>query len=121
MAGTNKYMLHGRIWIEIGNNTVIGEGKAALLRKTAELGSLRKASALLKMSYRQAWYSLNQMNKSSGEPLIKLHRGGRNGGTAQITESGKELLSLFERSQREFERFLNEQTLVLDTSPVQKI
>ena len=111
----NNYQLKGRIWIEIGNRTFIGEGKACLLRKSAELGSLRKASGELKISYRQAWYRLNQMNKATGRPVIILHRGGKNGGMAQITEFGKEILNIFEKSINEFDEFLKKQTVVLNT------
>jgi molybdate transport system regulatory protein len=112
-----QYQLKGRIWIEIDNKTFIGEGKANLLRKTAQLGSLRKASYAVKMSYRQAWYSLNQMNKSFGKPVILLHRGGKNGGIAQITEFGKEVLNVFEKSQYKFDGFLKKQTIVLNSIP----
>ncbi len=107
--------LEGRIWIEIDNKTFIGVGKATLLRKTAELGSLRKASLKMKISYRQAWYSINQMNKSAGGPLILLQCGGKNGGIAQITEVGKEILNIFEKSNYEFGNFLKNQSIILNT------
>ena len=114
MSGkNNKYQLRGRFWIIIGHKTIIGEGRANLLKKTAELGSLRKASLELGMSYRQAWYSLNQMNKASEKPVITLHRGGKNGGIALITEFGIEILNIFEKSQHEFEKFLENQTAML--------
>ena len=109
-----KYHLKGRIWIEMDNKTFIGEGKADLLRKTAELGSLRKASCALEMSYRQAWYSINQMNKSFDKPVILLHRGGKKGGIAQITEFGKGILDTFDKSRKEFEQFLKIQTIILN-------
>ena len=111
----NDYRLKGRIWIETGGQTFIGEGKAILLKKTAELGSLRKASAELEMSYRHAWYSLNKMNKAVGKPVILLHRGGKSGGIAEITEFGAEILKIFERSQRDFEKFLNNQSVKLNS------
>jgi molybdate transport system regulatory protein len=110
-----QYNLKGRIWIEISNKTVIGEGKASLIKKTAELGSLRKAAGALELSYRQAWYSINQANKSAGKPLILLQRGGENGGIAQITDFGKEILNIFEKSQNEFVNFLKNQTIILNT------
>lgn len=109
------YQLKGRLWIEVGNKIFIGEGKARLLKKTAELGSLRKASVEIGMSYRQAWYSLNQMNKATEKPLISLKRGGKNGGIARITEFGEEILNIFEKSQYEFVRFLQNQTDSLNT------
>ena len=99
MSGkNNQYQLRGRIWIIIGDKTIIGEGRADLLRKTAEAGSLRKASAELGMPYRQAWYSMNQMNKATEKPVILLRRGGKNGGIARITEFGKEILFVFDKS-----------------------
>jgi molybdate transport system regulatory protein len=110
-----EYNLRGRIWIEISNKTVIGEGKAILIKKTAELGSLRKAAEALEFSYRQAWYSINQMNKSAGKPLILLQHGGKNGGIAQITDLGKEILNIFETSQIEFENFLKTQTIIMNS------
>jgi molybdate transport system regulatory protein len=109
-----QYHLKGRIWLEIENKTFIGEGKANLLRKTAELGSLRKAAGALEMSYRQAWYSINQMNKSVDKPVILLHRGGKKGGIAHITEFGEEILNTFEKSRKEFEQFLMIQTIILN-------
>jgi molybdate transport system regulatory protein len=109
----NHYQLKGRIWIVIGDKTIIGEGRADLLKKTAELGSLHKASAELGISYRQAWYSLNQMNKPTDIPVISLQRGGKNGGIAHITEFGKQILKIFEKSQCEFGKFLKNQTEIL--------
>lgn len=111
----SQYQLKGRIWIEIEGKTFIGEGKANLLKRTTELGSLRKASLELGMSYRQAWYSLDRLNKATGEPVILLQRGGKNGGIAQITEFGEKILDLFEKSQYEFEVFLKNQAIFLNT------
>jgi molybdate transport system regulatory protein len=110
-----QYHLKGRIWLEINNKAFIGEGRAHLLKKTAELGSLRKASVELGISYRQAWYSMNQMNTLVGKAVILLQRGGKNGGIAHITEFGKEILNVFEKSQYEFEKFLDEQAILINS------
>jgi molybdate transport system regulatory protein len=104
----------GRIWIETGNEALIGEGKAKLLERTAELGSLRKAAGELGISYRQAWYSLNKVNKAAGKPLLILRRGGKNGGTAIITPFGQEVLTVYRELQAEFEMFLQNQCLRLN-------
>lgn len=61
MEKDDQLQLKSRIWIEIKDRTIIG--KADLLRKTAEPGSLRKAASEFNLSYRQAWYSINQINK----------------------------------------------------------
>ncbi len=114
-SGNKKYKAKGRIWIEINDNTFIGEGKALLLKKTAELGSLRKAANELNMSYRKAWYSLNQMNKTADTPLITLKHGGKQGGIAEISKFGKEVLEKFKKIEKEFCGFLDEQTKSLNT------
>lgn len=108
------YILRGRIWIEVHHKTLLGEGKVHLLKKTAEHGSLRKAAKEMNLSYRKAWYSLNQMNKAAGTPLIVLKRGGRQGGIAQITPFGKEILGKFKKAEEEFIAFLNAQTRCLN-------
>ncbi len=114
ISGNETYNAKGRIWIEINNKTFIGEGKALLLEKTAELGSLRKAAADLNISYRKAWYSLNQMNKTAETPLITLKHGGKQGGIAEISEFGEKVLKKFKRLKMEFSAFLDEQTKSLN-------
>jgi len=109
MVDKNTYRIKGRIWIEINKETFIGGGKARLLSKIAELGSLRKAAAEMNLSYRQAWYSLNHMNKAAEEPLIILKRGGKQGGIAQITEFGEKILNQFKKIEKDFAIFLEVQ------------
>ena len=53
----------GRIWLEMEDGTKLGHGKIELLALAGELGSLRKAAERMQISYRQAWYKINQMNK----------------------------------------------------------
>jgi molybdate transport system regulatory protein len=105
----NQYKLRGRIWIEIGEKAFLGTGKAELLRRTASLGSLRQAALELGISYRQAWYALDKLNKQAGNPVIIFQRGGKKGGSAIITDFGKSILNHFDRSQEEFDSFLNRQ------------
>ena len=109
----NIYSIKGRIWIEINDETFIGEGKALLLKKTAELGSLRKAASEMNMSYRKAWYSINHMNRAAGEPVITLKHGGRKGGIAEITPFGKKVLEEFDKLDKEFHKFLDRRSRLL--------
>jgi molybdate transport system regulatory protein len=110
MADNKSYKVKGRIWIEINDEAFIGEGKAVLLKKTAELGSLRKAAAELNISYRKAWYGINKMSKAAESPVIILKHGGHRGGIAEITPFGEEVLKKFEIIEKEFHAFLNDKT-----------
>lgn len=116
MAENNKgYSVKGKIWIEINEETLIGEGKVKLLMKTAELGSLRKAAAETGISYRKAWYSINQMNNAAKTPLIILKHGGKEGGIAQLTPYGEKIISQYQNVEDEFLKFINDQSDNINT------
>jgi len=69
--------IKGRIWLDSDNSSFIGQCKIELLLKIKELGSLRKATIDMKMSYRQAWENINQINKCTKQPLVILKREGK--------------------------------------------
>jgi len=102
--------VEGRIWINAGDINFVGDGKIHLLEKIKELGSLRKASMEMKMSYRQAWGHINKMNLAYNKKLVILHRGGKDGGIAELTEFGVKIINIQKELQHEFEVFLNNQS-----------
>jgi len=101
---------NGRIWLEIGGNNFLGTGRAELLEKIEELGSLRKAAITMGMSYRKAYYAIQSINKLASTPLVVFTKGGKGGGMAVITPSGKEFINQFRQFEKNFEMFLSEQT-----------
>ncbi|WP_438970280.1 winged helix-turn-helix domain-containing protein [Methylophaga sp.] len=105
----SQFTVHGRLWIEGPAGTIIGHGRVELLEKIDELGSLSAASAALGMSYRYAWKLVKSMNEHSDRPLTKLSSGGRGGGHAELTETGKEAVATYRQTDREFEQFLSQQ------------
>jgi molybdate transport system regulatory protein len=110
----NQYHLDGRIWINCDGFPSIGQGKIELLIKIRELGSLRQAAMQMKMSYRQAWFHVNNINNSACSPVVILSRGGKDGGKAVITPFGEKLINTFLSLQADFERFLNDQSSILN-------
>ncbi len=109
-----NFSIVGRIWINCNDDSFIGNGKIELLERIKQLGSLRKAAAEMKMSYRQAWINIDKMNKASNKQVVILKRGGREGGIAQITEFGEKILITYKNLQSDFEVFLTEQTKKLN-------
>ncbi|WP_209863662.1 LysR family transcriptional regulator [Chitinophaga sp. OAE865] len=101
-----KLMANGRIWIETEEGPFLGYGRIELLEKIRELGSLRKAAAEMKISYRQAWDFVDQMNKRTGKPLVKMERGGKSGGGALLTPEGEQAIKLFHELNTAFRQFL---------------
>jgi molybdate transport system regulatory protein len=78
-----------------GKTTALGPGKAELLARIDEVGSIGEAAKLMDMSYMRAWNLVKMMNECFKEPLVVLQRGGKEGGGAVLTKSGKEVLRLY--------------------------
>ncbi|MEZ2442637.1 winged helix-turn-helix domain-containing protein [Chitinophaga sp. RCC_12] len=105
-----KLMANGRIWIETAEGPFLGYGRIELLQKISELGSLRKAATEMKISYRQAWDFVDQMNKRTDKPLVIFERGGKNGGGALLTPEGEQAIKLFHELDAAFRQFLATRT-----------
>jgi molybdate transport system regulatory protein len=103
-----KLIPNGRIWIETEDGPFLGYGRIELLQKIRELGSLKKAATEMKISYRQAWDFVDQMNKRTGTPLVISERGGKGGGGAVLTKEGENAILLFNDLNTSFQRFLAE-------------
>jgi len=103
---------HGRVWLEGGEGTFIGFGRAVLLEKIKEQGSITRAALEMGMSYRHAWKLVESMNRQAGTGVVKTSRGGKKGGGAALTPAGEELLTLFWRVQKKMEQFLAEETAI---------
>jgi len=54
------------IRIDFGNGMALGPGKVRLLELVGETGSIRKAAAGMKMSYRRAWLLLQSLAETFG-------------------------------------------------------
>ncbi len=91
-----EYKIKSRIWIEVDNNVLLGEGRVRLLKAIEETGSLSKAAKSLNISYKKAWTLVDAVNKSAKEPVTESSIGGKGGGGAIITEYGKLLIEAFD-------------------------
>ena len=82
--------------IDLPNGTRFGPGKAALLSALVDTGSIRAAAEHMSMSYPRALKLIEQMNESFADMLVETKHGGADGGGAQVTEQGREVLRLYE-------------------------
>jgi molybdate transport system regulatory protein len=81
-----------RIRIVFGDHAMLGPGKAALLERIAETGSIAAAGRSMGMSYKRAWSLVEEMNGAFREPLVESARGGAQGGGARLTDAGERVL-----------------------------
>lgn len=58
------------IWMETGGETLLGLGRAQLLERIEEFGSLKKAAESLGMSYRAAWGKIKHSERTLGFQLL---------------------------------------------------
>lgn len=97
--------VNGQIWVEGSEGTLIGYGRAILLERVKEYGSISEAAKSMKMSYKQAWEMLDSMNRQSKKPITEAITGGKGGGGTRITEEGHEVLKKFWKLYEVFKQF----------------
>lgn len=81
------------LWLETGDGVMFGAGRAFLLQKIEECGSIRKAAEELGMSYRAAWGKIRKTEKILGVHLIAQNGSKREG--HRLTESGRLLMEQY--------------------------
>jgi molybdate transport system regulatory protein len=86
-----------RFRILCGRDIAMGPGKAALLVALRETGSIAEAAARMRMSYMRAWTLIKTMERCFRRPLVKVTRGGRKGGGAELTKTGQEALRVYQQ------------------------
>lgn len=95
-----------KLWLKKGKISVIGEGRAQLLKAVQKQGSITKAAHSMGMSYRHAWGIINHIQTLLGEQVVTTSRGGPTGGGAKLTSLGEELLKLYEEHEHEIHKLL---------------
>ena len=92
-ATSNKIRL--RLRIDVDHEAAIGPGKIALLEAIIDTGSISAAARKLGMSYRRAWLLIEDINSRLRKPAVIRAKGGRQGGSSELTESGRQLVRLY--------------------------
>lgn len=80
-----------RAQIFVGDEIVIGPGKADLLDAIDRTGSISAAGRALGMSYRRSWLLVDTMNRNWSAPLVTTVVGSRSG--AKLSALGREALA----------------------------
>lgn len=85
------------IRIVFGDEAMLGPGKAQLLERIRDTGSIAAAGRTMSMSYKRAWMLVEELNRVFREPLVASTRGGARGGGAQLTEAGETVLTHYRK------------------------
>ncbi|MCF1710461.1 LysR family transcriptional regulator [Tabrizicola sp. J26] len=76
-------------------SAMLGPGKAELLERIRDSGSISAAGRAMGMSYKRAWMLVEEMNAAFAQPVVDSARGGAGGGGARLTETGTTVLAEF--------------------------
>ena len=82
-----------KLWLQHENKTLIGYGRAHLLNKMEELGSLKKAAESFGMSYRAAWGRIKRTEAAMGFALLEVADTKRKG--CRLSPEGREIVEAF--------------------------
>ncbi|HKJ70759.1 MAG TPA: TOBE domain-containing protein [Gammaproteobacteria bacterium] len=96
----------GRLWLEKESRGFLGQGRAELLERIDELGSMAKAARAMGMGYKHAWDMVEAMNNLAEAPLVERTTGGRGGGGTRLTEHGRRMIAEFRAAEAAYQRFL---------------
>jgi molybdate transport system regulatory protein len=86
-----------KVWVTFGDQLKFGDGRARLLEKIEELGSLRQAAAEFEMSYRNAWGYLRELERAAGFELVQRAPGGGPHSGMRLTPAGKRFLARYRK------------------------
>lgn len=75
-----------------------------LLEAIGSSGSLKQAAKECGISYRKAWDSLRESERSLGFSLVRTHRGGPEGGNSELTEEGGKLVQAHRALRVDFDK-----------------
>lgn len=114
MSTQNNLRLTGRIWIEKDGERLIGKGRVELLERIKASGSIRQAALQMKMSYRQAWDMIKNMNERLDSPVVLSTRGGKGGGNAVVTPKGEKVITNYHLLNANFLKFIEQNHLFID-------
>lgn len=73
----------------------MGPGKAELIERIGETGSISAAARAMGMSYRRAWQLVEALNAAFAAPVVVTAVGGERGGGARVTPYGRRLAAEF--------------------------
>jgi molybdate transport system regulatory protein len=86
--------------IDLDAEDRIGPGKIHLLENIHKCGSISAAGRAMDMSYKRAWYLVDEINRICRQAAVEGQTGGKNGGGAVLTPFGISLVTRYRKIER---------------------
>jgi molybdate transport system regulatory protein len=85
-------VVRSKVWLEKDGKLFMGFGRATLLERIDQFGSISAAARSMHLAYRNAWLWVEAMNRLAPSPLVEKATGGPRGGYARLTEEGRRII-----------------------------
>lgn len=108
--------LSGRLELDAGKISFLGETRIQLLEAIAIYGSISQAAKAVPLSYKAAWDAVDAMNNLSPFQLVERTTGGKSGGGTTLTEYGRKIIQLYRTLEQQYQQTINQLNQVLDGS-----
>jgi molybdate transport system regulatory protein len=100
----------------LSSDRPLGPGKVQILESIRDGGSISEAARWMKMSYRSAWLLVDSMNSLFKKPVVNTTLGGRGGGSATLTDFGRDVILRYRTMERATQRAIAKDLAVLERS-----
>lgn len=108
-----KKELRVRCWIDIDGIRFFGPGRAELLELIEETGSISRAAKAMGMSYKKAWNMIDEMNSAGQKPYVISHKGGQQGGGAELTETSRKVVKAYRQLLKKIQTVVSKESDIL--------
>lgn len=100
--------IRGKIWLEKDGKLFMGWGRAMLLERVDQFGSISAAAKSMKLAYRNAWLWIEAMNNLAPSPLVEKTAGGVGGGNARLTSEGRKVVDEYKALRAKVAEFIKQ-------------
>ncbi len=100
-------VLKSKVWLEKDGKLFMGYGRATLLERIDQFGSISAAARSMKLAYRNAWLWVEAMNHLAPTPLVIKSTGGPRGGYARLTDEGRKIVKEYKEKRASVREILN--------------
>ena len=99
-------VVRSKVWLEKDGKLFMGWGRAMLLERIDQLGSISAAAKSMNLAYRNAWLWIEAMNRLAPKPLVEKSTGGERGGYARLTEEGRRIIAEYKGKRASFQEVM---------------
>jgi molybdate transport system regulatory protein len=92
---SSRLTVHVNLWLEANDKVALSQWRVQLLQAIDENGSIRRAAQHMQITYDLAWHRVEEMEQALGMRLVERQRGGPKGGSAQLTQAGRDFVARF--------------------------